>query len=159
MSDAPSIPATTRRARFAAWLRRDHRYVLLGTSAVAFAGMWLSSQPRPAMSFLAHAFTVEVVMYYVLAAWLALSAVALVFKLTHWTTYGQVAPFVKPGARRVLRLGSYVIWVLAIVLFASIRERLVFADYPKCWDGFPIALVTAGLMALAFMGFSGLKIW
>ena len=50
-------------------------------------------------------------------------------------------------------------FLLAIVLFASIRERLVFADYPKNWEGFPIALVTAGLMALAFMGFSGLKIW
>ena len=50
-------------------------------------------------------------------------------------------------------------FLLAIVLFASIRERLVFADYPKSFDGFPIALVTAGLMALAFMGFSGLKIW
>ena len=36
---------------------------------------------------------------------------------------------------------------------------LVFAEYPKCWEGFPIALVTAGLMALAFMGFSGLKVW
>jgi len=50
-------------------------------------------------------------------------------------------------------------FLLAIVLFASIRERLVFADYPKCWDGFPIALITAGLMALAFMGFSSLKVW
>ena len=50
-------------------------------------------------------------------------------------------------------------FLLAIVLFASIRERLVFADYPKCWDGFPIALITAGLMALAFMGFSDLKVW
>ena len=50
-------------------------------------------------------------------------------------------------------------FLLAIVLFASIRERLGFAEYPKSWDGFPIALVTAGLMALAFMGFSGLKIW
>ena len=50
-------------------------------------------------------------------------------------------------------------FLLAIVLFASIRERLVFADYPKCWDGFPIALIHAGLMALAFMGFSGLKVW
>ena len=50
-------------------------------------------------------------------------------------------------------------FLLAIVLFASIREKLVFADYPKCWDGFPIALVTAGLMALAFMGFSGLQVW
>ena len=50
-------------------------------------------------------------------------------------------------------------FLLAIVLFASIRERLVFADYPKSFEGFPIAQVTAGLMALAFMGFSGLKIW
>ena len=50
-------------------------------------------------------------------------------------------------------------FLLAIVLFASVRERLVFAEYPKAFEGFPIALVTAGLMALAFMGFSGLKIW
>ncbi len=49
-------------------------------------------------------------------------------------------------------------FLLAIVLFASIRERLVFADYPKSFEGFPIALVTTGLMALAFMGFSGLSI-
>ena len=50
-------------------------------------------------------------------------------------------------------------FLIAIVLFASIRERLVFADYPKSFEGFPIALVTAGLLALAFMGFSGLKVW
>ena len=50
-------------------------------------------------------------------------------------------------------------FLLAIVLFASIRERLVFAEYPKAFEGFPIALVTAGLMALAFMGFSGLKVF
>ena len=50
-------------------------------------------------------------------------------------------------------------FLLAIVLFASVRERCEFADYPKAFEGFPIALVTAGLMALAFMGFSGLKVW
>ena len=50
-------------------------------------------------------------------------------------------------------------FLVAIVLFASIRERLVFAEYPKSFEGFPIALVTAGLMALAFMGFSGVVIW
>ena len=49
--------------------------------------------------------------------------------------------------------------MVAIVLFASIRERLVFAEYPKSFEGFPIALVTAGLLALAFMGFSGLSIF
>ena len=51
-------------------------------------------------------------------------------------------------------------FMLAIVLFASVRERVDFAaDYPKCFEGFPIALVSAGLMALCFMGFSGLKVW
>ena len=50
-------------------------------------------------------------------------------------------------------------FLVAIVLFASIREKLRFADYPKAFEGFPIALVTAGLLALAFMGFSGMKIW
>ena len=50
-------------------------------------------------------------------------------------------------------------FLLAIVLFAAVRESIQFADNPKCFDGFPIALVTAGLMALAFMGFSGLKVW
>ena len=50
-------------------------------------------------------------------------------------------------------------FLVAIVLFASVREKLRFAEYPKSFEGFPIALVTAGLLALAFMGFSGMKIW
>ncbi|MEA5142684.1 MAG: electron transport complex subunit RsxA [Oscillibacter sp.] len=50
-------------------------------------------------------------------------------------------------------------FLLAIFLFAAVREQLEFADNPKCFDGFPIALITAGLMALAFMGFSGLQVW
>ena len=50
-------------------------------------------------------------------------------------------------------------FTLAIVLFASVRERVNEADCPECFKGFPIALITAGLMALSFMGFSGLKIF
>ena len=51
-------------------------------------------------------------------------------------------------------------FLLAIFLFAAVREQLeVSSENPKAFDGFPIALVTAGLMALAFMGFSGLKVW
>ena len=50
-------------------------------------------------------------------------------------------------------------FLLAIVLFASVRERLEFSECPKAFEGFPIALVTAGLLALAFMGFSGLKVF
>ncbi|NLC72868.1 MAG: electron transport complex subunit RsxA [Ruminococcaceae bacterium] len=49
-------------------------------------------------------------------------------------------------------------FMLAIVLFASVRERVQFAEYPESFEGFPIALVTAGLLALAFMGFSGMKL-
>ena len=49
-------------------------------------------------------------------------------------------------------------FMLAICLFASVREKLEFADYPECFEGFPICLVSAGLLALAFMGFSGMKI-
>ena len=50
-------------------------------------------------------------------------------------------------------------FMLAIVLFASVRERIQFADYPECFEGFPICLVSAGLLALAFMGFSGMQIF
>ena len=49
-------------------------------------------------------------------------------------------------------------FTLAIVLFASVRERVDKAEPPECFKGFPIALITAGLLALAFMGFSGLSI-
>ena len=49
-------------------------------------------------------------------------------------------------------------FTVAIVLFASVRERLEFADYPKAFQGFAICLVSAALFALAFMGFSGMKI-
>jgi Na+-translocating ferredoxin:NAD+ oxidoreductase subunit A len=45
---------------------------------------------------------------------------------------------------------------LALLLFAALRERLETSDVPVAFRGAPIALVTAGLMALAFMGFAGL---
>ena len=50
-------------------------------------------------------------------------------------------------------------FLVAIVLFASIREHTEDADCPKSFRGFPIALISAGLLALAFMGFSGMKIF
>ena len=50
-------------------------------------------------------------------------------------------------------------FTLAIVLFASVRERVDKTECPECFKGFPIALITAGLLALAFMGFSGLSIF
>lgn len=50
-------------------------------------------------------------------------------------------------------------FTVAIVLFASVRERVDKADCPAAFRGYPIALISAGLIALAFMGFSGLKIF
>ena len=52
--------------------------------------------------------------------------------------------------------GGAVGFALAIILFAGIRERLEFNDTPKAFDGFPLALITAGIMSLAFLGFQGL---
>ena len=47
-------------------------------------------------------------------------------------------------------------FMLAIVLMAGVRERLETSNIPKCLKGFPISLITAGLMSMAFMGFKGL---
>ena len=52
--------------------------------------------------------------------------------------------------------GGAVGFAVAIVLMAGIRERVEQSDHPKAFDGFPFALVTAGLMSIAFLGFQGL---
>lgn len=49
-------------------------------------------------------------------------------------------------------------FTLAIVIFAGVREKVSFADIPKSFEGFPIALVTAGLLAMSFAGFSGIAV-
>ena len=49
-------------------------------------------------------------------------------------------------------------FTIAIVLFASLRERVDKSDCPECFRGYPLTLIAAGLLALAFMGFSGLSI-
>lgn len=53
-------------------------------------------------------------------------------------------------------IGGALGFTLAIVLFAGIRERLETAPYPKGLEGFPIALIGASLMSIAFFGFSGM---
>ncbi len=52
-------------------------------------------------------------------------------------------------------LATAIGFALALVLFAGIREQLAMAKVPKAMEGTPIALLTAGLLAMAFMGFSG----
>ena len=49
-------------------------------------------------------------------------------------------------------------FTLAIILFAGLRERLEFAPLPKAMEGFPIALILAGLISIAFLGFSGFRL-
>ena len=49
-------------------------------------------------------------------------------------------------------------FTIALVLMAGIREKLELADIPKSMRGIPIAFIMAGLMAMAFLGFSGLKL-
>lgn len=53
-------------------------------------------------------------------------------------------------------VGAGVGFTLAIVLFAGIRERLELADIPESFQGFPITLIAASLMSIAFLGFTGL---
>ena len=55
-------------------------------------------------------------------------------------------------------LGSGIGWLLAIVGLAAIREKMAYTDVPKPLQGLGITFITVGLMALAFMCFSGLNI-
>jgi len=59
-------------------------------------------------------------------------------------------------ASAVYGFGAAVGFSLVLILFAAIRERVAVADVPTVFHGAPIALITAGFMALAFMGFAGL---
>ena len=120
MAEAPDQSRQSgKQGRFARFVLADHRYVLLGTSVVALLGMQLSSQPRSTLSFLAHAYALEVVLYYVLVAWLAVSVVAFVIKLVTRRRYATVSPFTRPKSRHVLRVGSYVVWAITLVLFVD----------------------------------------
>lgn len=58
----------------------------------------------------------------------------------------------------VYAFGSGSSWALAIVLLAAIREKLKYADAPAGLNGLPLTFITAGLMALGFMSFSGIQL-
>ena len=68
------------------------------------------------------------------------------------------------GEAHMLNLAQSVVYAvasaigfgIALVLFAGLREQLELANVPKSFKGIPIALITAGILAMAFMGFSGL---
>ena len=56
----------------------------------------------------------------------------------------------------VYNVATAVGFALALVIFAGLRERIEFEEAPKSFQGVPIALITASILAMAFMGFSGL---
>jgi electron transport complex protein RnfA len=56
----------------------------------------------------------------------------------------------------VFTMATAVGFALALIIFAGIREQIELSNTPKGMKGIPIALITAGILAMAFMGFSGL---
>ncbi|MEG1634384.1 MAG: electron transport complex subunit RsxA [Rikenellaceae bacterium] len=56
----------------------------------------------------------------------------------------------------VFAISTAIGFTVALVLFAGLRERIELSNVPKALKGIPIALITAGILAMAFMGFSGL---
>ena len=56
----------------------------------------------------------------------------------------------------VFNIATAIGFALALVIFAGLRERIEFEEAPKAFQGVPIALITASILAMAFMGFSGL---
>jgi electron transport complex protein RnfA len=92
-------------------------------------------------------------LYYKLGIYLALIttnciilAVPLINADEHYTLFESMA----------LALGSGAGFSLALIIMASIRERLELADVPKSFQGLPISFIVTGLIALAFLGFSGM---
>ena len=70
----------------------------------------------------------------------------------------QQRQFVNVGEATTYALGSGVGWLLAIVGLAAIREKMAYSDVPAPLRGLGITFITVGLMAIAFMCFSGLKL-
>ena len=58
----------------------------------------------------------------------------------------------------VFGIGSGIGWYLAIMAFSAVRQKLKYAHLPEGLDGFAINMITTGLIALAFLGFAGIKL-
>lgn len=71
-------------------------------------------------------------------------------------TFGGEAHMLNLGEATVYALATSLGYGLAMILFAGLREHLALNDVPKAFKGLPIALITVSIMALAFLGFSGL---
>ena len=79
---------------------------------------------------------------------------------TNWAVLGVALNSVQYGYNIlqsvVYGFGISVGFTIAIVILAGIREKMEYNDIPESWQGMPIVMVTAGLMSIAFFGFSGI---
>jgi len=71
-------------------------------------------------------------------------------------TFGGEAHMLNLGESTVYALATSIGYGLAMILFAGLREHLQLNDVPKAFKGLPIALITVSIMAMAFLGFSGI---
>lgn len=92
-------------------------------------------------------------LYYKLGIYLALITTNCIILAVPLEMAGEHMGFIDSLA---LAFGSGAGFSLALIIMASIRERLDLADVPKSFQGLPIAFVLTGLIALAFLGFSGM---
>ena len=70
--------------------------------------------------------------------------------------FGAGAHMLGLGQSIIFAIATAIGYGIALILFAGIREQLELSNVPKAFKGVPIALITAGIMAMAFMGFSGM---
>ena len=86
----------------------------------------------------------------------AVLGVALNFVTKEFTFGGGPAHMLNLGQAIVYAFATAIGYGMALILFAGMREHLELNDVPKQFKGVPIALVTCGILAMAFMGFSGM---
>lgn len=92
-------------------------------------------------------------LYYKLGIYLALIVTNCIILAVPLINAGEHYNFLQSLS---LGLGSGAGFSLALIIMASIRERLELADVPKSFEGLPISFILTGLIALAFLGFSGM---
>ena len=71
-------------------------------------------------------------------------------------TFGDASKMLNLGEALIYAFATALGYGLAMILFAGLREHLALNDVPKSFKGIPIALITVGILALAFMGFAGI---
>ena len=71
-------------------------------------------------------------------------------------TFGDAAHMLNLGEATVYALATSLGYGLAMILFAGLREQLSRNNVPEAFKGLPIAFITVGIMAMAFLGFSGI---